>query len=727
MTTPNTQTPHPQGAGPESQEQRWVKYGANVVLTCVIVVAVASIAVYASQKHKKRTDLTSAALYSLKPQTVNIISGLDKPIKLVSLYQRLKTDEATEKQDFRQPVLDLLEEYKRNSGKIEVLEIDPTNEPAAFDAWLREVKQKYGGNFKAYEEVLKQFPTTLAEIKKLASAEAQRMRDVLKGVDVSKVDEEQANILNATYQTVLGFPAALDTIQQLIDEQTRETERQKGRIRDYKSQMELMRAPMEQFSRRLGAVKKHLADLEKAAKAPQQVKDYAKDAGPRLEGIRKSADDLLAKMKELGELKLDEIRRKLTDTDDSKEIPQAIVVMGPEDLKILEFKDVWKSGETFGMGDPGSQPKLRFSGEQRITSAILSLTQTDKPKVAFVRSGGPPLTNAGMGERSMYAEMAERLRSYNFEVVEKDLSGTWQRQAMMQQMPAPPELSEDEIKKAIWVVLPVAPFSMMGPTPPVAPKVAEHLKSGGSALILVGPQMDNMEAAIKDWGIDARTEYLAVHESIDTAAGASGDIIEQAKRQPFIFVTNEFGDHPVVKSLRSLDAVFLEAVPVQTRSAAGVTVKSILPLPAIPLSWGEKDLQSVGRNRRPNFDAETDMRGPLWLGAAAEKTGAGRLIVIGAPHFAMDGLVNFPDPKMLERQRISVSRFPGNGELFANSIFWLARKDAMMALSPAAMEVSRIEPINPGILRLWRVGVLLVLLPGLVVAIGLWVYFARRD
>ena len=62
-----------------------------------------------------------------------------------------------------------------------------------------------------------------------------------------------------------------------------------------------------------------------------------------------------------------------------------------------------------------------------------------------------------------------------------------------------------------------------------------------------------------------------------------------------------------------------------------------------------------------------------------------------------------------------------------NAVFWLAKMEPMIAISPAAMEVARIEPMGEGTLKFWRIGGLLVGLPGLVVLAGAAVYFARRD
>ena len=51
----------------ETQKERWMKYGANVVLTSVIVVLLAIGIVYAAQRKAIRTDTTSNGIYSLRP------------------------------------------------------------------------------------------------------------------------------------------------------------------------------------------------------------------------------------------------------------------------------------------------------------------------------------------------------------------------------------------------------------------------------------------------------------------------------------------------------------------------------------------------------------------------------------------------------------------------------------------------------------------------------------
>ena len=72
---------------PETQKERWFKYGLNVLLVSLIVVvlAVLLIAFVQLKNVNKRFDTTTAGLYSLKPQTLNIIKNNSQDIRIVSL------------------------------------------------------------------------------------------------------------------------------------------------------------------------------------------------------------------------------------------------------------------------------------------------------------------------------------------------------------------------------------------------------------------------------------------------------------------------------------------------------------------------------------------------------------------------------------------------------------------------------------------------------------------
>jgi hypothetical protein len=308
-------------------------------------------------------------------------------------------------------------------------------------------------------------------------------------------------------------------------------------------------------------------------------------------------------------------------------------------------------------------------------------------------------------------------------------------QSQMRGMPpGEPEPTAEQLRKAIWVVLAFpsggGPMGSMGMPNPVVGPLREHLEAGGSALVLAAPQAEGLDEALGAFGVTVKGNLIAVHEGIAApAGGASADDIDDARRRQYVFDLREYGEHPVTAPLRSLESLMVPLLPVQTKAAPGgdVIATPILPLRGYDKVWGEVDFEALQNDRPVTFDqASGDLPGPIYAGAAAERTGAGRLLVIGSPTFAFNFELEMPDSE-LARQGIYVSRFPANAELFMNSIFWLARMDPMIAISPSAMEVSRIRPMSAAALNGWRIGMLLVGIPGLVLLAGVAMYFSRRD
>src|SRR5882724_1175265 len=76
---------------PETQSQRWFKYGGNVALTSLIVLLLAIGVTYIAQSKPHRMDTTVSGVNSLRPQTLAILAGLKGKVRLVSLYPHPST------------------------------------------------------------------------------------------------------------------------------------------------------------------------------------------------------------------------------------------------------------------------------------------------------------------------------------------------------------------------------------------------------------------------------------------------------------------------------------------------------------------------------------------------------------------------------------------------------------------------------------------------------------
>src|SRR5688572_16855786 len=83
----------PARQGRQTGSERWVRYGTNVVASSMLVIVLAGIVVWGVQRYaKKRFDATGDNTQSLKPQTVAVIQDVKSPVKIVSLYPRLRQE-----------------------------------------------------------------------------------------------------------------------------------------------------------------------------------------------------------------------------------------------------------------------------------------------------------------------------------------------------------------------------------------------------------------------------------------------------------------------------------------------------------------------------------------------------------------------------------------------------------------------------------------------------------
>jgi hypothetical protein len=704
---------------PQDQKQRWLKYGANVVLTVLVAIVLAVVVIAIAQRRDKRFDTTSNSQYSLKPQTLNIIRDLKQPIRLVSLYAKTDAKQQQGVTDYAGAVADLLDEYHQNSNNIQTEVIDPVDEPGKVNDLVAYVSNKYGGEVKQYRDFVDKAPQYFTPISQFADAELARLKAL--PTDPMKQDDVDQT-LSSVVETLSDLPARLKKQQKSLDALTAQ------KVPDYKGAADTINTETSRFGDIADLVIDRYTKLQSDPAAVPPIKRYMADAIPRWQSIKKTTDSAAADYKKLGDLKLDDIRTKLREQN-------AILVMGPTDMRSLSSDQVWQVNtdkRAYANAAEG-EVKPKFAGEQQITSAILQLTQAKKPEVVFLRPGGPPLTTPGFPPFQAggpFSLIAQRLKDYNFDVLEKDTSGQYAMQAQMQGEQVAPEPTDADIKDAVWVLLSIpAPQNQQGAPPPptYAAQLAEHLKNGGSAICLFLPTSDNLSAAMDEFGVSAHTDMLAVHEAIVTAA-SSGDVIEEARKTPSIFILNNYGDSIIAKPLRSLDSAFVRLLPISTVQKSGFATSALIPVPQTPPAWGEHDVQSAMNGEPQHFDAAAgDLGPPLFGGAMSENSRSGaRLVAIGSIEFITDSLIKLPDPELAQRH-INASRFPANSELFLNSIFWLAHQEPLIAISPNAMEVNRIGDMSDGALRMWRIGALLIGLPGLVIVGGVGVYLARRD
>lgn len=156
---------------------------------------------------------------------------------------------------------------------------------------------------------------------------------------------------------------------------------------------------------------------------------------------------------------------------------------------------------------------------------------------------------------------------------------------------------------------------------------------------------------------------------------------------------------------------------VQLTTARPVEVNPSPPVPngmimaASPASYSELDLELLRRSNQSSFDVAEDLGGPVTTAAWAENPDTGaRVVLVG-------------DDDWVQNQNVG-SPF-GNSILFTNVITWLTGLGEQIIFTPQA-SATNIPAIFISGQMLDQIGfITIVLMPGLVLLMGLGIWFAR--
>ena len=107
---------------------RQARYGANVAISLLAAFGIAVILnVIVAQRFDKAVDWTADKTFTLSDQTKNILRGLNREVKVIAFFSNSPNNPRSQQQ--HQRAKDLLEMYKRESGKLTVDFVDPYADP----------------------------------------------------------------------------------------------------------------------------------------------------------------------------------------------------------------------------------------------------------------------------------------------------------------------------------------------------------------------------------------------------------------------------------------------------------------------------------------------------------------------------------------------------------------------------------------------------------------------
>ncbi len=317
--------------------------------------------------------------------------------------------------------------------------------------------------------------------------------------------------------------------------------------------------------------------------------------------------------------------------------------------------------------------------EQDITSAILKVTRNHLKTVCFV---------TGHGEKSLADEGPE-----GYSLVDQGLK------------------KEDYITKTINLVSDngVSPgcdvVVIAGPTQSFFAQesgmISKYLDGAGKALIEIDPDKNpKLDDIFQAWNIQVGDNLVIDASGMGRLLGAG----------PTIPLVVDYGDSPITKNLQRRMTFFPLARTVSIADKSKTETQSVELLKTSSRSFTKPKLDA--KQKTVSYDPKTDTIGPLSLGVAADwkKDGkSARLVVIGDSDFASNQ---------------AIGAAGSNGDLFFNTIDWLAQDENLISIRPKSVTNRRITLTEAQAMGLKWLD--MFFLPGIVILAGIVIWWKRR-
>jgi len=351
----------------------------------------------------------------------------------------------------------------------------------------------------------------------------------------------------------------------------------------------------------------------------------------------------------------------------------------------------------FVMGDKRQQ--VTGTREQDFATGLIKLVQPN-PRKAYFTTGHQERRIDGFDQDS-YGQIKSQLESRNFTLETLSLFTT-------------PEVPQDA--SLIVVAGPRIAF-----TDAEVQALAAYLDRGGDLMVLVDPGVESgLGPLVSRWGVELGKTYVA-----------EGDPQLMAARSPFLPVVQRLGSHRVTEKIAGVPVAFVVptylTAPGPNQAPQGHRVTTLAQ--TSDRSWAENDESSVRGQQAPRFDEGTEVKGPLTLAVAIEQSTDPPS---GAPPSAGQSDPNQPKSRVLiftTSQLVSNASFQfgaqvANADLFINGASWLVGDDELISIRPRPTDDRTLflTAAQKNFVMLSSI----VLVPALVMAIGILVWWGRR-
>jgi ABC-type uncharacterized transport system involved in gliding motility auxiliary subunit len=415
---------------------------------------------------------------------------------------------------------------------------------------------------------------------------------------------------------------------------------------------------------------------DQSANVVQQVKQDLKIKAFYPGGDYAPAKDLL----DLYKAKNNKISYEFIDPDKQPQVAQQYSVS-----QYGEFQNPL-SGESYRYGTVilemgGKSERIEKQSEalreEDLTNALMKIVKGEKKTVYFIQGHGEKSIDDS--DKSGYSSAKAGLEKDNYTIKTINL---------VQENKIPDDASA---------------LVMVGPTSEPFPNELELLdgflnKGGSVAIFLDPPPAASLTDFMKKWSIDVGNNFVVDASGVGRLFGAG----------PSIPLVTNYGRHKITErfNVMTFFPLVRSVVPAKT-PVTGINVETLLS--SNDRSWAETDMKS----KEVSLDeSKGDIKGPVSLAVVATKdvgeNKKGRLIVFGDSDFGSNNAFGLQ----------------GNGNLFLNTVSWLAQDESFISIRAKNPEDRRLTMTEAqGRLVSY---VMLLFLPVGVLVTGISVWMKRR-
>jgi len=315
--------------------------------------------------------------------------------------------------------------------------------------------------------------------------------------------------------------------------------------------------------------------------------------------------------------------------------------------------------------------------EEDLTNALMKIVKGEKKTIYFTEGHGEKKLDET--ERTGYSSAKGRLEKESYAIKTVNL------------------VSEGKVPDDASVLVMAGPTSE--PFPNELDWIDAYLNKGGSAFIMLDPPPSaSLSSFMKKWSIDVGNNLVLDASGVGRLFGAG----------PSIPLVTNYASHKITERFSVMSFFpLVRSISPAMPAVSGITAQTLFS--SNERSWGETDLKSG----EASFDEKVDMKGPVSLAVVATKdlgeNKKGRLVVFGDSDFASNGFFGSQ----------------GNGNLFLNTVSWLAQDENFISIRPKNPEDRRLTMTEAQGRLVSYVSILL--LPVSILAAGVSVWMKRRK